>query len=601
MAASRTDFNNSANVSFDYTCTPCKKKDSDKEAVSYCVDCLEYFCSNCLESHNSFSVMTRHSLLGISEFLSAHGSQAGSTHSLLGKSKFVSGTTGTLPAVPTERCPKHPAEIVKMFCQKHDQVGCTVCMTVNHKSCKGLKYIPDVIEKLYKPKTASDVKAALIIANQNMKKMNDKYQNALAKLWDSKHKSCLNIQKTTSELIETINNLVIQANEELEILWQTADKELHLHKQVVNSAMQKLERCIFQLESAENKSQVFVSIKMSKQYLSEADKLCSHLLSTPIHTKITFTEDSPIIAHVKGIKKLGKLYCITQKCLTLPESKSTLQLLPKSNNDIRSLYTVEQSSTYNINITDDENISCNVEGSCVLDSGNLLLADYNNNKLKLFDMNKKTVTSFCTLPSAPTGVCSVSNVEAAASLTNNTIQFVSIGDQLLPTRSLTMYHSCYGLAISGESMYISDCGKSVYIYTLDGKLVKTINQDHLGQEIFSCSRHLTLSNNSTSIHIADWAKGLVTLDTEGQVIWKYSTSDLKRANSVCTDGCGNLFICGMLSHNVLQIGCEGKQLGELVMEQHSLKNPLSVCFDRNNLRLIVTLLGDNNILVFTLR
>ena len=96
-------------------------------------------------------------------------------------------------------------------------------------------------------------------------------------------------------------------------------------------------------------------------------------------------------------------------------------------------------------------------GSCVMDSGQLLLADYNNKKRKQYDTNKNTMTNYCMMQYLPFSVCILSDVEAAVRLENKLIEFVSISNgQLLPTRILNMDHCCNGLAFAVDKMYITD-------------------------------------------------------------------------------------------------------------------------------------------------
>ena len=89
-----------------------------------------------------------------------------------------------------------------------------------------------------------------------------------------------------------------------------------------------------------------------------------------------------------------------------------------------------------------------------MDSGQLLLADYNNKK-KQFDTNKNAMTNYCMMQYLPFSVCILSDVEAAVRLENKMIEFVSISNgQLLPTRILKLDHGCNGLAFAVDKMYI---------------------------------------------------------------------------------------------------------------------------------------------------
>ena len=88
----------------------------------------------------------------------------------------------------------------------------------------------------------------------------------------------------------------------------------------------------------------------------------------------------------------------------------------------------------------------------------------------------------------------------------------------------------------------------------------------------------------------------LAVDIWGKVLWKYCGADLVGARGVCVDGCGNVFVCGWKSENVLEFGDDGERLGEVV---HGISgHPKCVLFEKNNCRLIVTCLGNEKIVIF---
>ena len=80
------------------TCDPCSRNNKAKSGCYSCKNCNEYMCGECYGEHRhcSSSEEPRHS------------------H-------------------PTERCSRHPSELLQMFCGKHDDVCCTVCIALDHK------------------------------------------------------------------------------------------------------------------------------------------------------------------------------------------------------------------------------------------------------------------------------------------------------------------------------------------------------------------------------------------------------------------------------------------------------------------------------------
>lgn len=107
---------NAGDQIFDLCCTPCSKKKWNKQAIKYCVICNEYFCNNCVDSHNSFQALSGHVLVDPQVM-----------------KPTSSGSRKEYHTVPTELCKRHHLKLVDMYCGNHDTVGCSVCFTLDHK------------------------------------------------------------------------------------------------------------------------------------------------------------------------------------------------------------------------------------------------------------------------------------------------------------------------------------------------------------------------------------------------------------------------------------------------------------------------------------
>jgi hypothetical protein len=98
---------------FDVLCSMCKNKGKNTEGEKYCVDCKDYFCTTCVQVHGQVPVCAGHKILD--------------------KSQVKSGTSKGLPRAPTERCDRHSHKHIDMYCQIHDNIGCSTCMAVDHR------------------------------------------------------------------------------------------------------------------------------------------------------------------------------------------------------------------------------------------------------------------------------------------------------------------------------------------------------------------------------------------------------------------------------------------------------------------------------------
>ncbi|XP_060567489.1 E3 ubiquitin-protein ligase TRIM71-like [Ruditapes philippinarum] len=109
-------------------CEPCEKAQQQTIAEGFCVDCSEYLCGQCFNHHKRFKLFEHHVLQD------KNSMPLDPKHIV---SKYVC----------TSKCQVHADEVTKYICKTCDKIGCNVCMTIDHRSCDGVKYIPDEVKK----------------------------------------------------------------------------------------------------------------------------------------------------------------------------------------------------------------------------------------------------------------------------------------------------------------------------------------------------------------------------------------------------------------------------------------------------------------------
>jgi hypothetical protein len=129
------------------------------------------------------------------------------------------------------------------------------------------------------------------------------------------------------------------------------------------------------------------------------------------------------------------------------------------------LWPVKEIQAINIR-TNADNRDCEIKGSCILPSGEILLTDYLNNKLKKLD-NMYEVISVCDLPDKPYDVCYVGDNVAVVSLFKK-LKFVDTEDSMTLIRSIDIDHECDALACHGDQIYVRGDSDFVYSYSTDG-------------------------------------------------------------------------------------------------------------------------------------
>lgn len=443
-----------------------------------------------------------------------------------------------------------------------------MCILLFFRLCNDIHYVPDVAADLADDQTFSKVKDEVERAVENLDTIIATCKTVLAELSTAKVSGLEVIaafRKHLNELMKELENRTAEQLEnkhsELSTSVQNDANRADDMKKTVNARLSELQ------QSNGNVSRKFVCQTMGKQIVSETETLFKNISKSTGKIKLYYKNNHSIANYLSNLPSFGN---VREQKRQYGNLKSRLKY------EIRSDCDTEQ---------------CNIWGTCTVGNGNILLADNANNKLKLLDKASYKMIATCMLPASPRSLCRINDSEVAVSLSNKSIHFISTGHTLEIKKAIQLEHNCFGLAMTDEEMYISDGSQTVYEYTFDGVLLRTITQDPSGEALFAESRDITVSDDNT-IHVADSRKGLVTLNKDGKLLWRYTGSELKGAYGVCTDGEGSLLVTGILSHNVMQFGTSGERLGEIIRASEDVQSPVSVCYDRYNERVIVTRNGN---------
>jgi DNA-binding beta-propeller fold protein YncE len=160
-----------------------------------------------------------------------------------------------------------------------------------------------------------------------------------------------------------------------------------------------------------------------------------------------------------------------------------------------------------------------------------------------------------------------------------------------------MKHECYGLAYNESKLFASDYTNTLYIHDMNGRELRSISTDTSSNALFKMPSHITLSAGGDRVFVAIQEEniGVVILDIQGNFLSNTADPTMSGFHGLCTDG-SNLFVCGLFSHNIVQIGQNNILLGEVAKVQ----SPLSLCFDHQNSRMIVTQHLNNSVTVLDL-
>ncbi|KAH3720586.1 hypothetical protein DPMN_063486 [Dreissena polymorpha] len=232
---------------------------------------------------------------------------------------------------------------------------------------------------------------------------------------------------------------------------------------------------------------------------------------------------------------------------------------------------VKSSKKYNVKIKGDTN-QCSLTGICETASGELLLTDWRNNKVKLLDQTYKVV-AHCDLRNAPWSMCSIDSNLVAVTVTYKQVHFIRVTNgQLIKDRILKLKHDCFGIAHQHGNLYITD-GNALYLYTVDGRLVREMYKDTSYQWADGNRIYVTNKDN----------KQLVTLSKDGKVKSTLNDSALDSPR----------LLAGRFRTSSA-VDRDGRQrLAEVVTENNGVVGPTSVYYSKHTGSIIVGM-DDNN-------
>ncbi|XP_053392218.1 uncharacterized protein LOC128554908 [Mercenaria mercenaria] len=552
-----------SDAEFEYACTPCAEDGSNQEAVKYCPECKEYLCTACTKYHKKFSATKKHNLL--EKDFQQHEHSFGTSEGAVKK---------------RDKCATHAERDVEMYCRSHDMVYCALCIANDHRSCTDVFEIEEAVTRFSVQSGEIFVEKVESALKQMIEMKQNKDEN-IQTVGKQNKEIRMQVQQTKNKLFQHVEKLADETLKTVDTLHTSLIQELAKERDTVIKSITMLENCRRQLNSSGNfdKSEQFVKQKLQRVILSAAENLCNETCYFE-SKKITCKENNVLLDQIMSATSLVQVE--NNVC----QKTSTLNVPPR----VKSMGIVIQSVKESSDTTE-----CNIVGICQLSDGTIILADCANRKIKRLD-DQYRVSDHCDLEAGPTGICCTGINEVAVKLSNDKVQFVSAGAQMLKTIQFDIKGGAYfGFVRFADTLW-SYNGNGADIYCKFGTLMKTLKNDSSGKQLFKSTtsrRVLPVASNKTSVYVSDMDNSVVCLDASENVNMMLTEPKLKQIKAACISSHGTVFVAGCLSHNIMMFGSDGKSLGELIASDQGIKYPQSLCYDSKKHKLVFGSLSNN--------
>ena len=602
------------NYHYDPFCEVCfETRNRNIQHEGFCNDCVQFLCDDCLRVHRK----------------------------LQGTRGHVIRRGDDMPKSMADKPPKfdycdvHHRSRKDRFCGTHRALLCSQCVPLQHKGCPvqsvdvACKGVPtSEIDALYDKVSDFKVSLSSVVAEigLNVTELGKEKVDMLNDAQDVKDKSIAKIenifQEITSEIKSTykahtsdlgrgqnkLNDVIVNMEGTLDDIdkmkGNTIDTKVFLK---IQDILKDVEQCKADFEklrpSVMNVKMSFIHDKRMKELVSESYKMGSITLDTSQPQVAISIPDisfpmSPIPVPLSGIGKTPTGASDQLAGKTTPLSQIKVQKL----------------ASHNVKLGDDKS-NCDITGMAITNDGRLLLADWNNNKIKLFSRDMKSLC-ILSLTTQPWDIAVTGDREAVVSCFWKKLLILDISDRkisikrtvelpflvdalapyqdklLVATPLPTSFFSLIKAALS-----TSPPPHSVKLIDLTGRVYWSTDTDQQGQHLFFSPWYVTCYDDggSAAVIVSDNGNHTLTVlnaDT-GDVITRRQVKE-KSPRGVTTDTAGNIYVCYYWTDEVAVLSKDLSQQNILLSKRDRLsKRPQAIVYNAVDRQLLVSYDSDS--------
>ena len=559
----------SSDESFAIDCDPCKYNQISKKAVAYCQECEEYLCEPCRTVHGKLKSTRSHKLLS-------------------GEMMPPKRSADKITVLDTVLCSCLKNE-VSVYCKEHCSLICVNCGYIHHRRCH-TSDIGDVSKDFDVDSTEETI--------DNWKELNETITSLAESREEDLNNLTLEVKDCRDRAKQFREKLSIQLESmeaktlsEIDILEtqeaKTITQQLDTCKAAQNSLDTDRRNLILAKERNDRQSIFVYNIQLSQSVKSLTT--ITEEITKEVHQPHISFECNPAITIV-GDQDLGTVKCHTTR---IPQQKGFDEMSVTARNQV------------NVKVPSDAR-DARITGSAFLPSGQLILCDQNNNKLKLLDENLHMKESI-DVPGKPWDVAPVNQHQVIVTFPGQRyLQFIQVTPSLALGHTVDLGMECRGVTVSRESIYISfskSGGGKIGIYDLTGKK-KRITDPYNGKDgkvLIKWPYYIAVSNDE-KIFVSGVSSTTTVfcLESSNNVLYTVSNPSFTDCRGISVDENENLLVCDLYSHKVFLITKDGKEVREFLTEKDDVYLPRTVSFRRSDGTLVVGG-SHNSILVFTLK
>ena len=593
-------------------CEPCEESRGRNVKIEcFCKNCNQYLCIECHTTHGSLKATRGH----------------------------VIQTGDDMPKSMADKplrydaCDDHPKHLKDQFCCDHGTLVCSTCCSTSHAMCN-TKSVADTCQYIQQSEadTLCDVnktyKSQLLKILSSVDKHGEKLteqkktmlkdaQTTYDKILAEINRSFQNIKAVIKAECDSQAEAISQAKQEINAQMTRADTEINFTDKLRGKPI-TVKSFLSLQESVSNTRESAAAIECLKDSLSlmslsfepskDVQKLVSQTFSFGALNKhginVGFDVIPPDIKFPISLKTsaagtvgstqqhgntrsgaqqvAGTVGTIQQQGHTGPGAPQVKAMQQASLGQIKAI----QIGTLNVK-TDKDNRKCCITGITITPSGQKLVVDSYNWKVKLFSHGMKFLSSVSVPGSNPWDITMVNDREAVVTV-GRSLVFLEVTDtQLRFTHTIFLSVYCLGITHSNGKLFVTD---RTTIHALDLRGTKLWS---VGQSLFQNAQYVSSNIDGRWIAVTDYDKNTITiLDTNnGRVITSRQLKHCTRLLGVSVDMSDKTFVCANPSIVVLSSDLKN----EYVLFNMKGDIPQAIAYDKMEHQLIISHINDDRV------
>ncbi|XP_060596614.1 uncharacterized protein LOC132750623 [Ruditapes philippinarum] len=505
-------------------CIPCDRDGERVPAKGFCTTCNEHLCKTCYKHHRK-PAPTRN-------------------HVLLDEDSMSTTPTAPISQDDFDSCDDHQDEKQKYYCRDHDIVVCSVCVTLDHRTCK-VEYIPKLSKHILDSEELNELmvemKSLEEVCKLGIKRAKDEIK-AISENHDKVIKAIHQFRKEINTRLDDMEQIAVKNAESIFDKKQMHLKSLSTEIEDMKEETVQKQVCLDNLIQRNCLDKLYVEMKVAKKRLIQMKMKTKQQSRINNNETVSFVKHQAIIDMLEKYKQLGEI-------LSVKSSNRENDAMMKDTS------TPTEDTSLNLEVVEDidmksasDSNKCDMTGIEVIQPNKMVVCDYNNSKVKWYDTVQKIIVSELKLNNSPNDVAAITDARFVVTVPNDEcVHFMSLENhRIVSDRKVNINETCYGIAYSNDKLVVS-CnyhpGK-VLVLDLQGKILQSFSGDN---SLFCYPQYVTVNTAGTSIYVSDMGysvKAVKQLDWQGNVINTYQPAQGGgNLRGICELNDGTFLVC----------------------------------------------------------